>query len=297
MLSDPARKQQMDAYLRAVGSGADPAQALTQATGLDLANPGTAAARLPEDRLHPRAAQAVQGRDKGHPAAARRRRPAAGEHAAPRDDRRGRPAGLPGEDPRAGRKHPADRLAKLALAKAEISFGDREAAETILKLLLAADPDDPDALELMGMSLLAAGDDATDGAVQRELYRRARPYLIKASQKDPTRYQTLYAYARSRAVEDAYPNDNDMNALLAARALAPQVAEITLRTAEALHRRKRSPEAIAILTPVANDPHRADAAAAAKEVLARVKRDQKPPPTPVDAVPTAAAAGATDKQR
>jgi hypothetical protein len=148
----------------------------------------------------------------------------------------------------------------------------------------------------MGLSLLAAGDAAPDGAGQQALYRQARPHLIKAARKDPSRYQSLYAYVRSRVMEDAYPNVNDLNALLAARALAPQVAELTIRAADALARHDRPAEAVAILTPLSNDPHRLEAAAAAKAVLTRVKAAPQPNrKLPPDA-PGAPNPGAADKQ-
>jgi len=298
MLSDPARKQQMDAYLRAVGAGENPARAMAQATGMDLDMLGRklkAYDKLTYTRV-PRSAAGAEIRVSHLPPSA--------------DDLllesiRPHETVPPAEQPAflekirtLASKHHGDPLAYLTAAKAEISFGDRPGGEAILRFLLKANPDNAEALELLGMSRLASGDEASDPVAQKTFYREARPYLIKAGQKDPTRYQTLFAYVRSRSLEDGYPNDNDLNALLAARALAPQVSEITLRAAEALDRRKRPAEAVAILTPVANDPHQADAAAAARAVLARVKPiDQKPPAIPATTSAPLAGAGATDKQR
>ena len=198
LMTDPARKKQMDAYLLAVGSGADPAKAMVEATGLDLETLGKRLKdykKLPYIRV-PRKPASVY-------IAVTQLSPAADdlllESIRPHDDiaEAEQPAFL--EKVRAlAARHPGDRLARLALARVEISFGDRAEAEAILKPLLSADPDDVEALELMGLSRLAAADDAPDGAKQQTLYRQARPYLIKAGQKDPTRYQALFAYVRSR---------------------------------------------------------------------------------------------------
>ena len=53
-------------------------------------------------------------------------------------------------------KHPADRLSDLVLARAEIEFGDRTAAEPLLERRLDADPNDMEARLLMARSLMRA---------------------------------------------------------------------------------------------------------------------------------------------
>ena len=271
LMSDPARKKQLDSYLLAVGAGGDPSKAMEQATGTDLE---TLDRRLKDYKKI--AYTRVMRKLSSAPITVTRLSPAADdlllESIRPRESiPEAEEAAFVAQIRALAARRPGDRLAQLTLASAEIRFGDRTQADAILKTLLAADPDDVEALELTGLSLLDAGDDAADASQQQALFRQARAYLIKAGQKDQTRYQALYAYVRSRSVEDAYPNENDLNALIAARSLAPQVPEITIRTADALIRHNRTAEAVAILTPVANDPHRDGAAAAAKAVLARAK--------------------------
>jgi Flp pilus assembly protein TadD len=282
LMSDPVRKKQLDAYLLAVGAGADPVKAMTEATGLDLE---TLSKRLKDYKKI--AYTRVTRKLANVHIAVSQLTPAADdlllESIRPLETIPEAEQAAFLEKIRAlAARHPSDRFAQLTQARTEIRFGDRETADAILKTLLSADANDVEALELTGISLMEAGDDAPDGTRQQALYRQARPYLIKAGQKDPNRYQALFAYARSRRVEDAFPNENDLNALIAARQLAPQVPEITILTAEALNRHKRSAEAVAMLTPLANDPHRLEAAVAAKAVLARIKPASAPKPADAD---------------
>jgi hypothetical protein len=275
MLSDPERKKQIGAYLRAVRGGADPAEAMAKATGFDLQTLGRKLNnydQIPYTQLKRKPPADADVTIVELPASADdllilSARP---QEDVPEADR---PAFL--ETVRkAAVKYPDDRLAQLTLARTEIAFGKRDAGEAILRRLLTLDPDDADALREMGLSRIAAGDADAD---QRErLYKEARPYLVKAYKKDPTSYQTLYAYARSRLVDADYPSANTLTTLLEARALAPQVPEITFSTAEALIRRDRGDEARIILTPMLNDPHRTESAAAAKALLARIKPDAEP---------------------
>jgi len=104
-------------------------------------------------------------------------------------------------------------------------------------------------------------------ARKEEFSRAARPYLVKAYQIDNSDFRLLFAYARSRSVEPAYPNDNDINALLGARALAPSVSETSLWVGAALMRRGRAEEATNVLAAVANSPHDTRIAKAARAVL------------------------------
>jgi len=160
-------------------------------------------------------------------------------------------------------KFPGDRLAELALARVELRFGDSDRAEAILNRRLAADPREVDSLRLMGEIQLARGD--RDKVRRAEFYKAARPYLARAFAVDGSDFRTLYAYARARALEPGYPDENTLNVLLLALQLAPSVDAIRMRTGEGLLARGQKAEAIAVLTPLANSPHdesRRDRAAA-----------------------------------
>jgi hypothetical protein len=165
-------------------------------------------------------------------------------------------------------KYPSDRLAQLTLARAETEFGDRAAGEAILGRLLVANAQDSEALLILANSRMDLGD--SDNDKRDGLYREAGKLLGRAYQADPDRYQVLYGYIRSRMVEYSFPTDNDMQVLLTAHDLAPQVEEITLISARALMRKKRFDEARILLGPVANSPHGGEAAAVAKSLLKQI---------------------------
>ena len=154
---------------------------------------------------------------------------------------------------RRAQRWPDDRAAELTLARAEFAYGDVAAGEAIVKRRLERDPKDVEALLVAGMGQLKAGE--RDKAQLESRFNAARPYLIKAYALDEDDYRILLAYARSRTVDPAYPNDNDVNALLTVRAMAPTVDAASIMAGEALLLRDRKPEALAILSIVANNPH------------------------------------------
>ena len=162
-------------------------------------------------------------------------------------------------------RHPGERLAELVLARAELALGDAVKGRVLVDAFTRARPDDAEGFELAGLARLAAGD--ADPERQVALYKEASALLGQAYKLDPTRYQTLYAYARSRSLDPKYPTPNVMTVLEEAHGLAPQVAEITLATAQAMMTRDRDDEAAALLGPVANSPHGGASAAQARALL------------------------------
>ncbi|HVI34071.1 hypothetical protein [Phenylobacterium sp.] len=162
--------------------------------------------------------------------------------------------------------HAGDRLAELTLAQAEFLYGDVARGEAILRRRLEASPDDIEALRIAGQGQLLAGERRPAERVAR--FRAGRAYLAKAYALDQTDYRTLVAYSQSRTVEPNYPTDNDVNALLEARGLAPAVQATSVMAARALIARGRGAEAEAILKPVANNPHGGRLAAEARALLA-----------------------------
>lgn len=178
---------------------------------------------------------------------------------------------------------PGDQLAELTLARAEFAFGDVAAGEAIVKRRLEADPKDAETLFVAGQGQLWAGGRNTDQYEDR--FKAARPYLIKAYDRDQDDYRVLLAYLRSRTVDSAYPNDNDLNALLTVRALAPTVDSAAIMLGEALLHHDRKAEAVALLSIVANDPHGGGAADIARSLIGGVPFN-----------PLAAASEALDEQ-
>ena len=160
---------------------------------------------------------------------------------------------------------PGDQLAELTLARAEFAFGDVAAGEAIVKRRLAVDPTDSETLLTAGRGQLMAGERNADQYEDR--FKAARPYLVKAYGQDQDDYRILLAYLRSRVVDPAYPNDNDLNALLTVRALAPTVDAAAIMLGEALLHRGRKAEAVAVLSIIANAPHGGGAATIARSLI------------------------------
>lgn len=274
MVSDPARKARLTDYLAAIAGGADPAAALETALGMDL----VAAEKVLKTYL--RRTPGIRYPRAGRPQVdlVLTTLPPSADALLLENQRlktgvsgADRPAFLQLIRERAAR-FPGDRLAELTLARAEITFGDRSAGEALLTRRIEADARDVDALWLMALSRLFAGD--ADPSRRAALYAEAGPWLGKAFAIDPNRYQILYDFAQSRSRTPDYPSDNTLTVLLRAQALAPQVAPVTLAAARALMKRGRFDTAIALLTPLANSPHGGGLAAAATRLIAQAKKGQ-----------------------
>ena len=266
-LSDPARMPQFQAYIAAVSSGENSVDAMTKATGMTP--------QAFEKALHLYYAGASHYREidrsnRPKPEVTITPLPASAELMLEDLDVR---TGVPDESKasvladirtRAAR-YPDDAFAQIALARAEIVLGDSAVGAAILKKRLAADPRDVDALALEANRLIAAGD-ADKAHIQAD-YDQAGALLAQAFKLDPTRYQTLFAFARTRSLDPHYPSDNALQALLISFKQAPQVADIRLETARALIVRGKKAEATAILMPLVNDPHDGSGAKAARAML------------------------------
>lgn len=268
MMSDPARYAQLMAYMKAVGDGVPAVQAMEGATGKSLAAltadlKAYSRTNLPVRAFTRRRKRAVEIATAPMPASAddlllEKVRMVGGvrdaDKAAFIDDIRKRAA-----------RYPGDRLADLTLARAELLAGTLPACQAVLDRRLAAAPEDNEALELKALALMAQGD--ADPAAKPALYKDASRLLGKAFQVDGNRYQTLLAYARSRQVAPGYPSDNVMEGLLLANELAPQVAEVTLTTVQALVMRRDYGRAVVLLKPLANDPHGGGGGQSARKLL------------------------------
>lgn len=167
---------------------------------------------------------------------------------------------------------PGDRLAELTLARAEFLYGDVTVGEAIMQRRLDADPKDVEALLIAGSGQLVAG--ARDPANRKARLKAARSFLIPAYKFDDADYRILLAYTFSRALEPGYPNDNDVNALLAARALAPSVQLSSVLAGAALMQRGEQARASVLLAAAANNPHGGAMAAQARALLAGESLDE-----------------------
>jgi cytochrome c-type biogenesis protein CcmH/NrfG len=167
-------------------------------------------------------------------------------------------------------KHPGDRLSDLVVAYADLSFGDLSKAEAPLQRRLAADPNDAEALLYLAEARMRAGDETPER--RTDLYREAGHLLARAFKTAPDDFRILYAYALTRSVEPDYPSDNTLQILQKAVDLGPQVAALRSAAADAYARRERYDLAIAVLRPMANDPHDLRSGQAAAAAIARFEK-------------------------
>lgn len=273
MLANATRRTQLTAYMRAVEGGASPVDAMTQVTGEDLrtltghlkdyAQGGFLFTRIDRPRpqpadvtvtqMPPSADDLLMDYQRMNTDVAKPLQPAL--LARVRDK---------------ARKYPGDRLAELALARAEIQYGDRSTGEAILQRRVQTDAPDLETLVLLAHSYLEDAGKTKDSAAAEHFNTEARKLLVKANAIDANSYQVLYAYAMSHSMDADYPNENTLNALLLAQQLAPQVDDVRLAAAGGLIAHRRTDEAIALLTPLANSPHGGEGAEAAQKLLAQL---------------------------
>ena len=168
-------------------------------------------------------------------------------------------------------RHPADRLALVTLGRAELNWGDAAAGEAAMEQALVVAPEDSEALQLLALARIKAGDGAPDMRAQR--YVEAQAYLARALQADPTDYRIYLALARIRRIADSYPNDNDLQTWRLAVAYAPQVMSARAGAAEAMLQVGRREEAAAMLTPVANNPHGGENVERARALLDQIRAE------------------------
>jgi hypothetical protein len=150
-------------------------------------------------------------------------------------------------------RYPGDAFAERTLARAEFVMGDVAAGEAVMKRRLDAKSDDAEDLLLSGRGQIFAG--LRDPPQREARFRAARPLLAKAYALNQRDFRTLYAYGFSRSIEPGFPTDNDLAALLEARALAPAVTELSARAGLALLQKGRREDAATVLAVVINNPH------------------------------------------
>jgi hypothetical protein len=183
---------------------------------------------------------------------------------------------LLGRFQRAAKRRPDERYSRQALARAEITLGDRDKGEALLSALLTEDGSNLEALRLMGTSRLYRA--AADKARRSELLTSAREYLQRADSAEPNDYQTLFLLAQTMADGDK-PSPERLALLRRAVSLAPEVAKIRIVAAVAFLMADDSKTAYALLKPISADPNGGKAALQAKQVLELMARVAAAPPS------------------
>jgi hypothetical protein len=189
---------------------------------------------------------------------------------------------------KAAARRPDERYSRQALARAEITIGDRDKGERLLEALLSEDGGNLEALRLMGTSKLYRA--AADKAHAAPLLASAREYLVRADAAEPNDYQTLFLLAQTM-VTDGPPSPERLAVVRRAASLAPDVAKIRIVTAVAFLEAGDAETAFSLLKPMSADPNGGIAAAQARRVLELMAQaaelsadptgrilDDKPPP-------------------
>jgi Flp pilus assembly protein TadD len=294
ILSDPARRQQMNAFLIDYRQGADPVEAFEKAFGIKVKD----LASLLDRYMRSFPAAIYQFKDMPSPDitvttlpasanklllwdAADRLCPLQGEMAPLLEKIRTEAALYPGDD-----------FAARVLAQAEIILGDEWKAVDYLQGRIAAVPDDAQAHFMLGQAwyLMTVHKHLLDGETADSQMDKARRELGRAYTLDPLDAPTLYYYARSLARAGQPPSDNMIAAAMEAQALEPNVSNYSAYAAFLLIQRDRFDEAKEMLTSLASNPHAPREAAWAKSVIAAIDRHASPQeiskafssPTPAD---------------
>lgn len=166
-------------------------------------------------------------------------------------------------------RHPGDGFARLVLGRAEILLGDPAAGEAHLTALLAEQPDNVEALQLLAMARREGAPEHPEG--YDVAMRQMRGFLQRAYQADDANYFTFLMIAESRIGEPDYPTENDLAAWELAYTIAPQLGQTRFGLAQALMAHDRNAEAILVLQPLANDPHNPGNAATVRMLIERAE--------------------------
>lgn len=170
-------------------------------------------------------------------------------------------------------RFPNDALALAALGRAEQRWGDDPAAaEAALTRALEIDPAHVEALLVMAALVDEGSGTAQDEAEIDRRHGRAVALLRRALEADPKDYRVHAALARLRRDAEDYPTHDDLMTWARAARYAPQVMSIRGDAAIAMLRGERFDEAVALLVPIANDPHGGPGMQYARSLLAQAEQ-------------------------
>lgn len=187
--------------------------------------------------------------------------------------RTGRGDGVMDEIRTVAARFPDDAYALRTLALAEVEAGDPVRAVTIADAVLQKTPDDAHALYLKGLALMKQA--RSPGADRPALVLAARPLFARANRLAPDDPDILYNYAQTTMGFPGVSQENSLNVLLLAQQLAPQVDVYRMASAAALMDTGRFNEAVALLNPLAFEPHGGKNAEIAREML-EAARNRRP---------------------
>lgn len=169
-------------------------------------------------------------------------------------------------------RFPDDALALVALGRAERRWGEAAAAEAALARALEIEPGNVEGLLLMADIIEERSGQANDDAEIDRQRGLAEALLRRAQDADPKDYRVYADMARLRRGGEGYPTQDDLNTWAMAARYAPQVMSIRGDAAVAMLNGGLYDEAIALLIPIANDPHGGPGVRQARQLLAEIER-------------------------
>ncbi|CAN5316808.1 DUF1570 domain-containing protein [soil metagenome] len=272
-LSDTARNGQLTAYLREVGSGVAPLEAVQHATGQTPQQ----LERILKSYLQGQARATIVTHPFPRVPIEMTVLPASADALLLLNQRLKR--GIAVEDQpevleriqRVAANFPDDAFTQRVLARAELDFGDKAKGENVLTAVLERDPGDVEALQLMARRRMDQAEESDEFAASERSMRQARAFLAQAYGADDANFVTFSLLAEARRTAPGYPNDNDLDTLRLAYELAPQLPGARLNLANALIFKDRKDEAVALLQPLVNDPHNASIASIAQAMVRRAR--------------------------
>ncbi len=186
----------------------------------------------------------------------------------------------------AGDRHRDERIGLLVKARAHRLEGRSQAGFELLEPLLTADESDPVTLRLAAELLLDQVGAEPDPAQATGHRREARAYLARALDANPLDFRIYRALNESRIGEASYPSDNDISTLEVGVTLAPQSFDMRMRLGHAYMARGLHAEAIAMVQPVANNPHGGSWSRRAKSLVASAQTAMGQTATPIEDAPS-----------
>ncbi|MFK0298388.1 DUF1570 domain-containing protein [Brevundimonas sp. NPDC090276] len=178
--------------------------------------------------------------------------------------------------------HNGDKAGLLLAARAHRLSARPDLALEVLAPALNDSQTDADILRVAAMAMLDQAGAASDPDAVQTLRAKASGYLARAMDNDPTDFRVYLGLNDTRRGQTRYPTDNDISTLEVAYALAPQSFETRVRLGEAYMARSLNVEAVQVLTPVSNSPHRGAYTRRARAMIAQAQAALGQAPTNFD---------------
>ncbi|MEN5052313.1 DUF1570 domain-containing protein [Brevundimonas naejangsanensis] len=171
-----------------------------------------------------------------------------------------------------GERHADSDMGRLLAARAHRLSQRPDLALAALAPSLDANTNNAQVLRVAALALLDQTDTAESIDDANDLRRQAAAYLARAMHAEPLDFRIYLGLNDVRNGQPRYPTDNDISTLEVACALAPQSFDCRTRLAHAYMARDMNPEAIAVLTPVANSPHSSGYKRQARAMINRARQ-------------------------